>query len=118
MSAPFFVVCRELSVKGGHWAYVDKCPHGMDLGAIHFGSEQKDERTPEDKTWSDLTWEWQDLGNGRCKISPSILAEGVHNGENCHFAPGEFDFMWLEPGEYRNGEPFLSRYNERIKNLG
>src|SRR5580692_10072004 len=103
----------------GRWAYIDSCPHGVDLGAIHLGPAVIDARTPEEAAalmgWEKLTWQWEDLGNGRCRISPSILAKGVHNGEDCHFGPGEFDFMWLEEGELRNTEPFLSRYNARVK---
>ena len=105
---PFFIVEREVTEDGGHWAYIDKCPHGHDLGAIHLGPKQGGEGK-----WSEHTWEFTDLGNGRCRISPSILAKGVHNGQDCHFGPGEFEFMWIEDGEYRNIEPFASRYRER-----
>jgi len=116
---PFFIVQRRSGYEGdtGHWAYIDRCPHGMDLGAIHLGASSQDLRSAEEKAallgWNKLTWAWQDLGNGRCRISPSILAEGVHSGQDCHFGPGEFEFMWLEEGEYRNVEPFASRYVAR-----
>ncbi len=105
---PFFVVDRKPDSNGSRWAYIDRCPHGEDLGAIHLGFHI----TPGVK-WSELTWQWEDLGNGSCRISPSILAKGVHGGQDCHFGPGTFEFMWLEVEEYRNTEPFASRYEQR-----
>lgn len=111
---PFFVIQRRQDDQPGeHWAYIDRCPHGSDLGAIHLGPAAADRRTPEDSHWDKITWQFTDLGNGRCRISPSILAYGVHDGKECHFGPGEFEFMWLEEGEYRNVEPFATRYEER-----
>jgi hypothetical protein len=110
---PFFIVCREVNPDGSRWAYIDKCPHGSDLGSILFGPTTME---TENKGWTKRVWQWEDLGNGRCRISPSILALGVHGGSDCHFGPGEFDFIYLEDGEYRNTEPFLSRYNARRSN--
>ena len=114
MSEARFVVCREVSARGGRWAYIDSCPHGEDLGAIHLGPVAADRRTPDYPHWDAITWEWTDQGNGRCRIRPSILAKGVHGGADCHFGPGEFPFIWLEPGELRNTEPFLTRYKKWI----
>ena len=114
---PFFVVDRHAAEDGAHWGYIDRCPHGMDLGALRLGPALTDARTPEERAawrgWEKITWAFQDLGNGRCRISPSILAQGVHGGAECHFGPGEFEFMWLEEGEWRNVEPFASRYRAR-----
>lgn len=109
---PFFIVDRGglHPDDTGHWAYIDRCPHGQDLGAIHLGPELVNPGTGK---WAEITWKWTDLGNGRCRIEPSILAQGIHGGQDCHFGPGEFEFMWLEPGELRNTEPFATRYRER-----
>ena len=110
VTLPFFVIEREVADDGGRWGYIDRCPHGEDLGAIHLGSNLS---PVVNGTWSSLTWEWRDLGNGRCWIRPSVLARGVHNGQDCHFGPGEFEFMYLEKDECRNTEPFASRYEAR-----
>ena len=113
---PFFIVQRSNDDTGRRWAYIDRCPHGEDLGALRFGPIFRDDRTPDDRESFRIfriTWQWQDLGNGRCHIHPSILAKGVHGGQDCHFGPGDFEFMWLEDGELRNTEPFASRYRER-----
>jgi hypothetical protein len=114
MVEPLFIVERKSHYTDdtGRWAYIDRCPHGVDLGAIHLSSHI----THGDR-WSYITWQFDDLGNGKCRITPSILAKGMHNGEDCHFGPGEFYFMWLEEGELINEEPFLSRYNEKIKSM-
>ena len=116
MADVLFIVQRREDATG-RWAYIDSCPHGQDMGAIRLGPVPLDARTAEERATltgvSSLTWQWTDLGNGRCRISPSILAKGVHGGQDCHFGPGEFDFLWLEEGEYRNAEPFLSRYRAR-----
>lgn len=109
----FFIVRRVLDVAGRRWAYIDRCPHGEDLGAICVGPFSRDSRTLDDPAWYNITWQWEDLGNGRCHIQPSIRAKGVHGGQDCHFGPGVFEFMWIEDGEFRNTEPFASRYRER-----
>lgn len=93
-----FVVEREVNEAGQRWAYINSCPHGEDLGAIHIGPVENDPGG----TWSRITWKFTDLGNGRCRIEPSILAKGVHAGTDCHFGPGEFAFVWLEPGQLRD----------------
>ena len=105
-----FIVEREADGQGRRWGFIDSCPHGADLGAIRLGPVSADRRTESNPHWDAIMWEFHDLGNGRCRISPSILAKGVHNGTDCHFGPGEFPFIWLEAGEYRNTEPFLARY--------
>ena len=110
---PFFIVRRSYDDTGHRWAYIDRCPHGEDLGAICFGPFAIDDRTPADPHWDRITWQFEDIGFGRCHIRPSILAKGVHAGKDCHFGPGDFDFMWLEDGETRNTEPFASRYRKR-----
>ena len=107
---PFFVVCREADTNGVHSAYIDRCPHGQDMGHIYVGP--KNSYKPPGRP-TDLVWQFEDLGNGRCRLSPSILAKGIHGGQDCHFGPGEFEFMWIEDGEYRNTEPFASRYRAR-----
>ena len=110
---PFFIVEREVDEDGNHMAFIDRCPHGQDLGAICFGPKTMDKGTGR---FSGLVWRFEDLGNCRCRISPSILAKAVHEGgQDCHFGPGEFEFMWLEEGELRNTDPFLSRYNARME---
>lgn len=118
MTGVRFIVKREGDGETARrWAYIDSCPHGVDLGAICLGPAASDERTKEDPHWDKITWQWTDLGNGRCRINPSILSKGVHGGQDCHFGPGEFPFIWLEPGELRNVEPFLSRYNAWVGKL-
>ncbi len=99
MADVLFIVQRETDETGGRWAYINSCPHGEDLGAIHIGPVP--ENDPGGK-WSKITWKFTDLGNGRCHIEPSILAKGCHNGQDCHFGPGEFAFVWLEPGQLRD----------------
>ena len=107
---PFFIVEREADEGGRRWGFIDRCPHGEDLGAIRLGPEQGG---PSGGKWSSLVWKWEDLGNGWCRIFPSMLAKGVHGGRDCHFGPGEFEFMYLEKGEDRINEPFASRYRSR-----
>jgi hypothetical protein len=94
-----FIVKRETDATGGRWAYIQSCPHGMDLGAIHLGPLLVN---PPGGHWHEITWKFTDLGNGRCRIEPSILARGVHEGRDCHFGPGEFAFVWLEVGQLRD----------------
>jgi hypothetical protein len=113
MAEALFIVCRETDENGDRWAYIQSCPHGMDLGAIRLGPVQADRRTPQEPYWDRITWQWQDLGNGRCKISPSILAKGVHQGQDCHFGPGEFNFVWLEPEQLRDPATGLPQAKER-----
>lgn len=121
MTEARFIIHREADERGGRWAYIDSCPHGSDLGAIHLGPSVRDERTPTEPFGDKITWEWTDLGNGRCRISPSILAKGAHGTEehpvDCHFGPGEFPFLWLEEGELRDREPFQTRYEEWVRGL-
>jgi hypothetical protein len=114
MPEVLFIVQRQTDEDGGHWAYINSCPHGSDLGAIHLGPVAKDERSASNPHWDAITWQFQDIGNGRCMISPSILAKGVHNGEDCHFGPGEFNFVWLEKGQLRDRETGLPS-NEYMK---
>lgn len=102
MAEVLFVVQREADARGARWAYINSCPHGHDLGAIHLGPEQVG-----GEDWAKVTWKFTDLGNGRCRIEPSILAKGIHEGQDCHFGPGEFAFVWLEPGQLRNPETGL-----------
>ncbi|MGI0150850.1 MAG: hypothetical protein ACREC5_02810 [Thermoplasmata archaeon] len=88
----------EVYCEGGPppwWAYFT-CPHGAraqiqvapDQGQLKMG-----------------VWDFKDLGNGRCRISPSILWEGplpplggsdsvMHR---CHFGPGDFQFEYIGP---------------------
>lgn len=108
---PFFIIERKADSDGNHTAFIDRCPHGHDLGAICLGPKTMNRGTGR---FSGLVWQFDDLGEGRCRITPSIVAEKVHNGQDCHFGPGEFEFMWLEEGECRNTEPFLSRYRIRM----
>lgn len=118
MTEARFVVNREgYGDPVRRWAYIDSCPHGSDLGGICLGPVAADERTSEDPHWDRITWKFTNLGNGRCRIEPSVLAKGVHSGQACHFGPGEFPFIWLEPGEHRNTEPFFTRYKAWVAGL-
>lgn len=115
MSEVLFIVDREVDETGGRWAYIQSCPHGTELGAIHLGPASADLRTAEDNHWSRITWKFTDLGNGRCRIEPSILARGAHKDGDCHFGPGEFSFLWLEVEQLRHpitGLPSNEYYNE------
>jgi len=93
------VVERETDASGVRLAYVNSCPHGEDLGLVRLAPPGSPEAV--------RVWEFADLGGGRCRVSPSLLAEGAHAGAGCHFGPGEFDFVWLEPGQHRNRDTGL-----------
>lgn len=121
MTEARFIVRRETFDGDRRWAYIDSCPHGMDLGAICLGPRFRDDKHIV-KERDSITWEWVDLENGRCQIYPSILARQAHgtkeHPEDCHFGPGEFPFIWLEEGEVRDREPFQSRYVDWLKKMG
>jgi hypothetical protein len=111
MSEVLFVVEKETHVVDGktcRWGFVNSCPHGEDMGAVELSDTAFDAGPPvAGSTRRRLIWEWHDLGNGRCRISPSLLVPGHHNGVDCHFGPGEFAFVWLELGQLRDGKTGL-----------
>lgn len=106
MTDVLFVVQKETHEYEGRtlrWLYVNSCPHGEDIGALEVGDKSEDlgPNVP-GSVRRRLIWEWHDLGNGRCRISPSLLVPKLHGGQDCHFGPGEFAFVWLEPGQLRD----------------
>lgn len=68
------------------------CPHGERFAI----------RVSEDHAYADSQkgiWRFTDLGNGRCRIEPSVKwmgGSGNHRDDWCHFGPGEFPFAWKE----------------------
>jgi hypothetical protein len=102
MAEVLFIVQKETHISDGkvcRFMYVQSCPHGQDIGAIELSD------TTFDYNYNSIkheVWEWHDLGNDRCSINPSLLVPGLHNGADCHFGPGEFNFLWLEPGQLRD----------------
>lgn len=113
MTEVLFIVQRETHILDGktcRWLYVQSCPHGDDIGAIeategpsfNYLSPLVPDGMGGGSHRVRAVWEWHDLGNGRCRIAPSLLVPGLHGGTDCHFGPGEFAFVWLEPAQLRD----------------
>jgi hypothetical protein len=116
MADVLFIVQRETHDFDGRacrWAYVQSCPHGQDIGAIEVSESGAFDGVIPGSPRRRLVWEWHDLGNGRCRIAPSLLVPGLHGGQDCHFGPGEFAFLWLEPGQLRDSTTGLPEATPR-----
>jgi hypothetical protein len=88
MNDVLFIVHRDTHDVAGRpcrWAYVQSCPHGEDIGAVEVSETGSFDVEIPGASRRRLIWEWHDVGNGRCRISPSLLVPKLHNGLDCHF---------------------------------